>query len=148
MGRTFSKRLGMLVMVAMLCMTGLSMSCEAQAQRCVDNGDGTVTDNGTGLMWQKATAGPMDWVQAMRYASSLSLGGHSDWWLPSKEELWGMCSLPCRSLMDVSPGRYWSSTTYTNYTNYAWGADFEYICSAGSNLKSVSHYVRAVRSGQ
>jgi Protein of unknown function (DUF1566) len=30
----------------------------AQAQRYVDNGDGTITDNDTGLMWEKKTEGP------------------------------------------------------------------------------------------
>ncbi len=71
----------------MLCLTGLVMSGTVLAQQCVDNGDGTVTDKGAGLMWQKATAGPMDWHTAMSYASSLSLGGHSDWRLPSSDEL-------------------------------------------------------------
>ncbi len=58
----------------MLCLAGLVLSGTAFAQQCVDNGDGTVTDNATGLMWQKATANLMTWDTAMSYASSLSLG--------------------------------------------------------------------------
>ncbi len=37
----------------MLCMTGLVITGEAQAQRFTDNGNGTVTDTVTGLMWTK-----------------------------------------------------------------------------------------------
>ncbi|WP_084184725.1 hypothetical protein [Desulfonatronum thiodismutans] len=50
MGRTFGKWIGMVVVTTMLCLTGLVMSDEAQAQRFVDNGNGTVTDTQTGLM--------------------------------------------------------------------------------------------------
>ena len=51
-------------MAFMFCLAGLGMSGTALADRCVDNGDGTVTDNNTGLMWQKATAG-MVWLRNM-----------------------------------------------------------------------------------
>jgi hypothetical protein len=54
----------------------------------VDNGDGTVTDRATGLMWQKADSGKtMDWEQALAYAEGLTCGGHSDWRLPNAKEL-------------------------------------------------------------
>jgi len=52
------------ILAFMLCLTGLVMSGTSYAQQCVDNGDGTVTDNDTGLMWQKDSAGPMDWDAA------------------------------------------------------------------------------------
>ncbi|MFW5767788.1 MAG: hypothetical protein ACOCXO_05405, partial [Bacteroidota bacterium] len=53
------------ILALMICMGGLIISGTAFAERCVDNGDGTVTDNATGLMWQKAGAGPMNWDAAM-----------------------------------------------------------------------------------
>jgi hypothetical protein len=56
----------------------------------VDNGDETVTDTETGLMWQKATApGIYTWQQALAYAEGLELpsGGYSDWRLPNRNEL-------------------------------------------------------------
>jgi hypothetical protein len=40
-------------MAVLLCLAGFVMPGTTFAQQCVDNGDGTVTDNGTGLMWQK-----------------------------------------------------------------------------------------------
>jgi len=53
-----------------------------------DNGNGTVTDNATGLMWQQADDGTTrDWENSLSYAEGLSLGGHSDWRLPNAKEL-------------------------------------------------------------
>lgn len=100
----------------MLCLTGLVMSGTAFADRCVDNGDGTITDNGAGLMWQKATDGRMNWNDAMSYASGLSLGGHSGWRLPNKDELVGLYNSECKNLMNVRSVRYWSSTTTYNFS--------------------------------
>lgn len=128
----------------MLCLAGLVMSGTAFAQQCVDNGDGTVTDNATGLMWQKATAGSMDWDTAMSYASGLSLGGHSGWRLPNKDELYWLYNSPCRHRMDVTSIFYWSSNSRADI---AWLIVFNYgYVSHG--YKSESHYVRAVRGVQ
>ncbi len=53
-----------------------------------DNGDGTVSDNATGLMWQQSDDGnTRDWENALSYSENLSFGGHSDWRLPSAKEL-------------------------------------------------------------
>lgn len=54
----------------------------------IDNGDGTVTDQATGLMWQKDDDGKTyDWPQALQYASDLKLAGYQDWRLPTAKEL-------------------------------------------------------------
>ncbi len=54
----------------------------------LDNGDGTVTDTATGLMWIKAdSATAMNWEQALDYAENLVLAGHDDWRLPHAKEL-------------------------------------------------------------
>ena len=53
-----------------------------------DNSDGTITDNSTGLMWQKSDDGvPRNWEEALAYAENLSLAGHDDWRLPNAKEL-------------------------------------------------------------
>ncbi|MBI9053159.1 MAG: DUF1566 domain-containing protein [Bacteroidales bacterium] len=53
-----------------------------------DNGDGTVSDNATGLMWQQSDDGNIrDWENALSYSENLTLGEHSDWRLPSAKEL-------------------------------------------------------------
>ena len=51
-----------------------------------DNGDGTVTDNVTGLVWQKADGGEMTWSNAVIYAQTNRVGGQSDWRLPDSHE--------------------------------------------------------------
>lgn len=56
-----------------------------------DNGDGTVTDMNTGLMWQKSFAPDRyDWANAMSYADNLTLAGHDDWRLPTIKELYSL----------------------------------------------------------
>ena len=54
----------------------------------VDNGDGTITDKATGLMWQQADDGTTrNWENALSYAEDLTLAGHNDWRLPNAKEL-------------------------------------------------------------
>lgn len=53
-----------------------------------DNGDETVTDNSTGLMWSQNDSGErMDWIEALEYAETAELAGYSDWRLPNSKEL-------------------------------------------------------------
>jgi Protein of unknown function (DUF1566) len=60
-----------------------------------NNNDGTVTDNVTGLMWQSApSSSTYQRAAAITYCGGLSLGGHTDWRVPSIIEL--------LSLVDVS----------------------------------------------
>ena len=63
---------------------------DSQDNNFIDNGDGTISDTSTGLMWQKATApGTYTWEQALTYCENLTLpaGGYSDWRLPNRNEL-------------------------------------------------------------
>ncbi len=62
-----------------------------------DNGDGTVTDDATGLTWMQVDSGHlqagkkgdgrMDWPEALAWAEGLTYAGRSDWRLPSAKEL-------------------------------------------------------------
>jgi hypothetical protein len=59
-----------------------------------DNGDGTVTDKVTGLMWtQTVSTASLTWGNvntagtAQAYCASQTTGGHTDWRLPSIIEL-------------------------------------------------------------
>ena len=55
-----------------------------------DNGDGTVTDLNTGLMWQQDPGQKVSFAQAKSGAEKCRLGGHRDWRLPSIKELYSL----------------------------------------------------------
>ena len=105
--------------------------------RFTDNGDGTVTDNLTGLMWAKdayATGG-VGYAEAIDYANNLSLGSagcgeyHTDWRLPNAKEILSLLdlgnsapALPSGHPFTNSLGSYlwyWTSTTCEFYTQNA-----------------------------
>ena len=53
-----------------------------------DNGDGTVSDKATGLMWMQDDNGEaIDWEEALNYAENFEYAGYSDWRLPNIKEL-------------------------------------------------------------
>jgi hypothetical protein len=130
-----------------------------------DHDDGTVTDNGTGLMWQKCSAGQdylscsgsatrKVWADALAFCNNLDdLGGWTDWRLPDVIELKSLIDIslydsgintiyfPNTALLD-----YWSSTTYVTQTDHAW---FVYIPAGvvGNWGKDDELYVRCVRGG-
>ena len=53
-----------------------------------DNGDGTVTDVNTNLMWQKAVSEKMTFDEALAGADAFSLAGYDNWRLPTIKELY------------------------------------------------------------
>lgn len=82
-----------------------------------DNGDGTITDSISGLMWQQTDAGEMTLEQAQKYANDLKLAGHDDWRLPCPMELF--CIMDHRlhgpamntRWFTASAARYWWTET-------------------------------------
>lgn len=53
-----------------------------------DNGDGTISDKATGLMWMKEDNGQaILWQDALAYAEGKEFAGYSDWRLPDAKEL-------------------------------------------------------------
>ena len=136
--------------------------------RFTDHGDGTVTDNLTGLMWAKnanLAGGTKTWQGALDYVKSMNsgagLGGHHDWRLPNRKELFSLIdrsrydpALPADHLFQINflCNLYWSSTSGAHqYTWYAWIVSM-YIGSMTSIDKTYNNdyscYVWPVRSGQ
>ena len=59
-----------------------------QSGLCVEGSTGGWLDSATGLVWQKSPSPQaMSREEAVTYCNNLSLGGHSDWYLPSISEL-------------------------------------------------------------
>ena len=56
----------------------------------VDNGDGTITDTNTGLMWQQSPGDKMSFDDAVDGAEDFALAGHDDWRLPTIKELYSL----------------------------------------------------------
>jgi hypothetical protein len=119
-----------------------------------NNGDGTVTDMTTGLIWQQDEPLKKPWANALSYCSGLSLGDSDDWRLPNIRELE---SLADETRLDPAihtffpnayAANYWSSTTNANSPySVAWYVSFYNGYVGNGYGKSGSLYVRCVRSG-
>ncbi|RJR18073.1 MAG: DUF1566 domain-containing protein [Nitrospiraceae bacterium] len=120
-----------------------------------DNGNGTVTDNVSGLMWQKEDNNTTyKWAAALTYCGDLALGGYSDWRLPDEFELMGIVdygtynpSINTTYFPGTEASGYWSSTPYANDSSSAWDVYF-YSGDVSYYSKSGNYYVRCVRGGQ
>ncbi|MBW2303852.1 MAG: DUF1566 domain-containing protein [Deltaproteobacteria bacterium] len=120
----------------------------------VDNGDGTVTDKATGLMWQKSgSPDPMTWEEARAYAEAANreaFAGYTDWRLPTLEELlslmersWRNSDLFIDPIFDKAQRYIWSADTRD--LNTAWKANY-HMGFVIFFPKSSMNSVRLVRS--
>lgn len=147
----------------------------AASARYHDNGDGTVLDRSTGLVWEKKVDGAgclhcvgdqYDWNDAMSdWLAELNgptktmgpktpgLAGHSDWRLPTVDELAGITDCTAGpSCLDTTFGPndadgYWTGSVGVPdppLPAFAWGVDFA-TGSEGLARKSARGRVRAVR---
>ena len=120
----------------------------------INTEDGTVTDTGTGLMWQyPGTSTEMTWEEALNYCENLSLAGHTDWRMPNIKELSTLVNTgrynPSFYLSPESNSYYWSSTTdifisKTFNTGFAYSIH-TYYGNVDQSRKFNSFYVWAVR---
>ncbi len=141
-------------------------------ERFTDNGDGTVTDRATNLMWQKCSLGQtningcqgypswLSWEDALSSCESLELAGYDDWYLPNRNELQSLVDYSTfKFAIDTSvfpdmrsPGwfLYWTSTTQIDFDGgftHATYVDFDYgvVCSLAKQDQFGGNMVRAVR---
>jgi len=133
--------------------------------RYTSHANGTITDQSTGLVWEKKTAANQFdaymWDEAFAYVASLNavrFGGYDDWRLPNVRELaslidYGKFNPAVSSEFDdcgngscTVGGSYWSSTTTVSAPILAWRVNFY----DGAHLvggKTFTIRVRAVRGG-
>ncbi|MCX5902294.1 MAG: DUF1566 domain-containing protein [Proteobacteria bacterium] len=137
-----------------------------------DNGDGTVTDTRTGVIWLKnANSCPNKfWHDAMAYCSNLQSGDAGltdgsvagDWRLPSKEELQGIgtdppatweigrpfvWTMPGEPFTDVQSDAYWSGTTEVLHADVAWLVGMKDGQVGGTYKSTAALCVWPVRAG-
>lgn len=55
-----------------------------------DNNDGTITDNVTGLVWQKDMGQKLSYSQALEKIKRFKLAGYGDWRIPTTKELYSL----------------------------------------------------------
>jgi len=139
-----------------------------------DNGNGTITDNNTGLVWEKLTydGGIHDayetykWVDAFAKIAALNastFAGHADWRLPNVKELLSIanyqftspaisptfdrdCDFGCDGIACscATSNNTWTSTSSVSLPSSAWSVWFSTGFS-GVGGKQALYAVRAVR---
>ena len=137
--------------------------------RFTDNGDGTVTDNLTGLIWTKDGNAPgpavcapaigKTWQAALDYVACLNANsylGYADWCLPNINEIASLVNggqtdagvwLNTQGFDNVQHVYYWSSTSYAGNSYHAWIVDM-FRGHVEMSGKSNDYYVWPVRFGQ
>jgi hypothetical protein len=129
----------------------------------IDDGNGTVRDVRTGLVWQKCSAGlrspecsgefeQMKWDDAMQYCAALSLAGKK-WRLPGIDELKTIVdvsrhepAIDSEAFPNTKASNYWSSSHLVSNTSFAChilflNGDVYY------NADTLDNYVRCVADG-
>lgn len=166
--------------VALAC--GLFTAMPALAQECnvsiplktptsqfTIHGDGTVTNNRTGLMWKQCLAGQsgegctgtatrMTWSEALTYGANHSFSDYTDWRVPNIKELASIVETACDdpminlAIFPNDPDYYyyyvWTASPYAEPgLGFAWIVDFRDTFTNAAP-RDGSYYVRLVRSGQ
>jgi hypothetical protein len=150
--------------VAQTCRDDIPAS--APDSRFTANGDGTVTDRATGLIWKQCAEGlsgadcltgsatTFAWQAALQHAEAAVFAGSSLWRLPNKKELASLVEQRCyapainsRFFPNTPSSWFWSSSPYAYYAYGAWGVDFD-SGLVSYDGKSNANDVRLVRGGQ
>lgn len=94
-----------------------------------DHGDGTVTDLRTGLMWVKARGAKGSWSDAVAGASACTVGGYTDWRMPTIKELY--------SLIQFTGAQGPSMTSTAGYLPFIDTTAFAFAYGAGTSTERV-----------
>ena len=156
--------LGMATATAQTCRDDIKAT--APDSRFTDNGNGTVSDRATGLIWKQCAEGlsgagcatgrvtGFTWPQALQRAADADFADSSLWRLPNKNELASLIERRCndpainaRFFPNTPSEGFWSSSSDADYSNHAW---FVYFIDGyvNDNNKVYAGYARLVRGGQ
>ena len=140
--------------------------------RYTDNGDGTISDHRTGLMWMTCTYGQTyssgsctdtatsgDWEDAFAAADTSNAAnngdgtyGHKDWRLPNKKELSSIVDLTSNNpainqtiFPNTQGATYWTATPSAADDSKAFTIDFTTATYGAATRSTNAIYVRLVR---
>ena len=126
-----------------------------------DNGNGTITDNITGLMWQKTDGGEMTFENTSAYIATMNLGGYTDWRLPTGLELYGINNhdkvnpaLNTTYFTKTAAEYWWTSETRVDDISSVWVVNAGGGIGAHPKNETISaggakrFHIRAVRNTQ
>ena len=137
----------------------------------VDNGDGTITDRATGLMWeQKGSNKEKSYYSAKKHVKSLNkkkFAGYDDWRIPTIEELYSLLEpnpnkqMYIHPVFATKPSHCWSidESGFPSFSalnqvrkltlDYKQGTVFDAFTGhpvSGASVTNFSSFIRAVRS--
>ena len=143
--------------------------------RYVDNGDGTVTDQVTHLMWKQCAEGlstavascdtggaiAFTWQTALQRAADVNGGsagenlGHQDWRVPNYKELMSLVETACDNpainatrFPSTPSSSFWTASPATVFVNAVWGVDFAEGLGGFISKAMSDISVRLVRSAE
>ena len=137
-------------------------------ERFIDNGDGTVSDKNTGLIWMRCSLG-QTWdgatctgealeytlPQALQEAVGYTFAGSSAWRVPDKKQLRSIIEISCFEPainLEIFPqtpdlGVYWTASRYVISQHSSWVVGFDLGSDNPNYYWGNSVYVRLVRTG-
>ncbi|MEI8206178.1 MAG: DUF1566 domain-containing protein [Kiritimatiellales bacterium] len=109
-----------------------------------DNGDGTVSDLNTGLIWVKARGEKISWDAAVAGAKACRVGGYDDWRMPTIKELYSLINFN-----GGCAGTAASSTPYldTKYFDFVYGDESKGIRIIDCQDWSATEYIGKTMRG-
>jgi hypothetical protein len=129
----------------------------SNAPTYVDNGNGSVSDESTGLVWeQQAPAETYVWGSAnaagtaQNYCATLTVAGYRDWRLPTYIELSSLVDYSRTNpsinaaFLNTQYTGYWTSTPAAGPSGLAWAVYFD-NGAVGYNSLDNPYYARCVR---
>jgi len=123
-----------------------------------DNGDGTVTDDVTKLVWQKSVTSSQaySWCDAINYCATLTLAGRT-WRLPTRIELLSLVdftrgnpAINTTAFPGVPGGKYhWTSSPWVvsqiaTKPQYSWIVNFSEGLTSNAGDRTQAEYARCV----
>jgi hypothetical protein len=82
-------------------------------------------DQTSGQYWAQSDAVTRDWEGTIAYCDALDYGGYSDWRVPTLKEAMQahideIARLSAASMLNLTSGDYWTATTRSSLTTWAW----------------------------